>query len=79
VRGSLLRRSGSRPLHHTTFPYVFLDVTYLHVHRSGQVTSMAVLVATGVTVTWPAREASHTGSRSPAPWLGVRHDDAGGR
>ena len=38
----------SRPLHHTSFPYVFLDATYLHVRRSGQVTSMAV-VATGVT------------------------------
>jgi putative transposase len=39
----------SRPLHHTGFPYVFLDATYLHVRRSGQVTSMAVVVATGVT------------------------------
>ena len=25
----------SRPLHHTSFPYVFLDATYLHVRRSG--------------------------------------------
>jgi putative transposase len=39
----------SRPLHHTGFPYVFLDATYLHVRRFGQVTSMAVVVATGVT------------------------------
>jgi putative transposase len=46
----------SRPLQHTTSPYVFLDLTYLHVRRtggnapgSGQVTSMAVVVATGVT------------------------------
>ncbi|HEX3207591.1 MAG TPA: IS256 family transposase [Propionibacteriaceae bacterium] len=43
----------SRPLHHTRFPYLFLDATYLHVRRSaaagGQVTSMAVVVATGVT------------------------------
>ena len=39
----------SRPLHHIAFPYVFLDATYLHVRRSGQVTSMAVVVATGVT------------------------------
>jgi transposase-like protein len=43
-----------RPLHHTGFPYVFLDATYLHVRRTspsggGQVTSMAVVVATGVT------------------------------
>jgi putative transposase len=44
----------SRPLHHTSFPYVFLDATYLHVRRTGaagQVTSMAVVVATGVTAT----------------------------
>jgi transposase-like protein len=49
----------SRTLHHTTFPYVFLDATYLHVRRTGpggqaaggQVTSMAVVVATGVTAT----------------------------
>src|SRR5215210_6694945 len=39
----------SRPLHHTGFPYVFLDATHLHVRRTGQVTSMAVVVATGVT------------------------------
>jgi putative transposase len=42
----------SRPLHHTAFPYVFLDATYLHVRRTGaggQVTSMAVVIATGVT------------------------------
>ena len=25
----------SRPLHHTAFPYVFLDATYLHVRRTG--------------------------------------------
>jgi len=41
----------TRALHHTTFPYVFLDATYLHVRRSGQVTSMAVVVATGITAT----------------------------
>jgi putative transposase len=37
----------SRSLHHTTFPYLFLDATYLHVRRTGaggQVTSMAVVV-----------------------------------
>ena len=36
----------------TTFPYVFLDATHLHVRRTGaggQVTSMAVVIATGVT------------------------------
>jgi hypothetical protein len=41
----------SRPLHHSEFPYVFLDAIYLHVRRAGQVTSMAVVVATGVTAT----------------------------
>jgi putative transposase len=45
----------SRPLHHTGFPYIFLDATYLHVRRTGpaggQVSSMAVVVATGVTAT----------------------------
>lgn len=41
----------TRPLHHIRFPYVFLDATYLHVRRTGQVTSMAVVVATGVTAT----------------------------
>jgi putative transposase len=38
-------------LHHTRFAYLFLDATYLHVRRTGQVTSMAVVVATGVTAT----------------------------
>lgn len=37
----------TRSLHHTAFPYVFLDATYLHVRRTGpgggQVTSMAVV------------------------------------
>jgi putative transposase len=44
----------SRPLRHTTFPYLFLDATYLHVRRTGaggQVTSRAVVIATGVTAT----------------------------
>jgi len=41
----------NRPLHPTRFPYVFLDATYLHVRRTGQVTSMAVVIATGVTAT----------------------------
>jgi putative transposase len=41
----------TRTLHHISFPYVFLDATYLHVRRGGQVTTMAVVVATGVTAT----------------------------
>jgi transposase-like protein len=40
----------SRRLDHTTFPYVYLDATYLHVRNAAcQVTSMAVVVATGIT------------------------------
>ena len=39
-----------RRLDHAEFPYVFLDATYLKVRNSvSQVTSMAVVVATGVT------------------------------
>ena len=42
----------TRPLDHAAFPYVYLDATYLHVrNQSSQVTSMAVVVATGVTAT----------------------------
>jgi putative transposase len=43
----------TRRLDHTEFPYVFLDPTNLHVRTDtaagGQVTSKAVVVATGVT------------------------------
>jgi putative transposase len=43
----------TRRLDHTQFPYVFVDATYLHVRSDtasgGQVTSKAVVVATGVT------------------------------
>lgn len=40
----------SRSLGHVEFPYVFLDATYLKVRNSvGQPTSMAMVVATGVT------------------------------
>jgi putative transposase len=39
-----------RRLDHTTFPYVYLDATYLHVRNpASQVVSMAVVVATGIT------------------------------
>ena len=42
----------TRSLDHTGFPYVYLDATYLHVrNQTSQVTSMAVVVATGVTAT----------------------------
>ncbi len=44
----------TRRLDHVEFPYVYLDATYLHVRtlaaggQPGQVTSMAVVVATGI-------------------------------
>lgn len=45
----------TRTLDHVEFPYIFLDATYLHVRnhpgKGGQVVSMAVIVATGVTAT----------------------------
>jgi transposase-like protein len=40
----------TRRLDHIEFPYVYLDATYLHVRNAAsQVTSMAVVVATGIT------------------------------
>ncbi len=43
----------TRTLAHVEFPYIYLDATYLHVRnkpgKGGQVVSMAVVVATGVT------------------------------
>lgn len=43
----------TRQLDHVEFPYIYLDATYLHVRnqpgKGGQVVSMAVVVATGVT------------------------------
>jgi putative transposase len=42
----------SRRLDHIEFPYIYLDATYLHVrNQTGQVTSMAVVIATGITAT----------------------------
>jgi putative transposase len=42
----------SRRLDHVEFPYVYLDATYLHVRNAtGQVTSMAVVIATGICAT----------------------------
>lgn len=39
----------TRSLDHIEFPYVYLDATYLHVRNTAsQVTSMAVVVATGI-------------------------------
>jgi putative transposase len=42
----------TRRLDHVEFPYVYLDATYLHVRNTtGQVSSMAVVIATGITAT----------------------------
>ena len=49
-RGEVVGAFRTRPLDHTAFPYVYLDATYLHVRNSSSlVTSMAVVVATGIT------------------------------
>jgi putative transposase len=40
---------GSRSLAHTSFPYLFLDATYLKARVDGRVVSRAVVIATGVT------------------------------
>jgi putative transposase len=40
-----------RRLDHVAFPYVYLDATYLHVREHHQVTSKAVVIATGVSAT----------------------------
>jgi len=42
-------RFRTRRLDTASYPYVFLDATYLHVPGGGLVTSKAVVVATGVT------------------------------
>jgi transposase-like protein len=40
----------TRRLDHVEFPYVYLDATYLHIRNgAGQVASMAVVLATGIT------------------------------
>ena len=38
----------TRPLDHTSFPYVFLDATYCKARVGGRVVSQAVVIATGV-------------------------------
>jgi transposase-like protein len=38
-----------RPLGHATFPYVFLDATYVKAHAGASVVSKAIVIATGVT------------------------------
>jgi putative transposase len=38
-----------RRLDHTTFPYLFLDATYVKAHEGASVVSKAIVIATGVT------------------------------
>jgi len=40
-----------RPLGHTTFPYLFLDATYVKAHDGASVVAKAIVIATGVTRT----------------------------
>jgi putative transposase len=47
----VVRAFRDRRLDHVAFPYVFLDATYLHVRENHQVTSKAVVIATGVAAT----------------------------
>jgi putative transposase len=49
----------SRPLGHTSFPYVFLDATYVKARVASRVVSRAVVLATGV---WPTGQPSSTGA-----------------
>jgi len=63
----------TRRLDHTTFPYVYLDATYLHVRiSSSQVVSMAVVVATGITADGgtgqqPFKQVTHTSNLTARP------------
>jgi transposase-like protein len=50
-----VERFRSRPLGETTFPYLWLDATYLKVRETGRVVSMACLVASGVAATGERR------------------------
>jgi putative transposase len=45
----------NRPLTEETYPYLWLDATYLKVREAGRVVSMAALVATGVAATGERR------------------------
>jgi len=45
----------SRPLGETTYPYLWLDASYVKVREGGRVVSMAALVATGVAQTGERR------------------------
>jgi transposase-like protein len=48
---SVVAAFRDRPLGHTTFPYVFLDATYVKAHEGASVVSKAIVIATGVSAT----------------------------
>ncbi|MGO9207369.1 MAG: IS256 family transposase [Candidatus Limnocylindrales bacterium] len=48
---SVVASFRDRPLGHTTFPYVFLDATYVKAHEGASVVSKAIVIATGVSAT----------------------------
>ena len=58
-----------RTLGHVTFPYVYLDATYINVRDDalGQVVSRAVVIATGITATGDREPRSTTCSEPPSP------------
>ena len=72
----------SRSLAHTSFPYLFVDATYLKARVDGRVVSRAVVIATGVTadggreVLGPARDVEAAGALSE---LAGAHEPLGGR
>ena len=48
---SVVASFRDRPLGHMTFPYVFLDATYVKAHEGASVVSKAIVIATGVSAT----------------------------
>ena len=59
----------SRSLAHTSFPYVFLDATYLKARVAGRVVSRAVVIATGVTADGGREVLGWTSATAKtAPW-----------
>jgi putative transposase len=46
---------GSRSLAHISFPYLFVDATYLKARVAGRVVSRAVVIATGGPLTAAGR------------------------
>jgi putative transposase len=63
----------TRRLDHVEFPYVYLDATYLHVRNAtGQVTSIAVVIATGICATGEREVLGSTSATPRTKRSGVR-------